>query len=451
MLDRRPALIRGLVGVVCIILSLFPAVAGAAEGRYSAIDRAIRETATDIDKLRFNEDVTRVEGLLRQVIAAATPEAQIKDRDISSRLALLDGLKQARSAAISGQTLVTLRRLVDCLTLVVALQRLQESRVAEGSDQLAGLRKFLWDDLMERGNGRSLSSVPVLSTEATSGIPLHRQFFFEDGTLSAFELVGDPKEYDARWVETKFKRASTSVMTTLDEPLPPNDKAGRPWRFVLLAVPRNETDSYEFEATLSDQSSRLSALAIAPVIAESADQKRPTMKVPAIRLAGQIDNPGTMSLIELSSRAEICVLPGTAAGNARAVKAAIANALNIASELARSFAVAPLARADELTLPFPVFAASAEEKPYGARRAIRTWDIQTNSLVDVTADDVMELRGTTNTGWGKFSIERLPATIWVPMANTTPVEAGLSRLDGDQGKKPQPVKKKQPEGTPKRQ
>ncbi|HEV7599428.1 MAG TPA: hypothetical protein VGO49_04115 [Bradyrhizobium sp.] len=454
MRDRSQARGSGTLVVVCLILSLFAGAAGAAEGRYSAVDRAIRETASDIEKPRFNEDVTRVESLLRQIIAAATPETQIKERDISSRLALVDGLKQARSAATSGQILIAIRRLVDCLNLVAALQRLQDSRAAEGSDQLAALQKFLWDDLTARGNGGALPGAQVLSTEAT-GILLHRQFFLDDGSISAFELVGDPKENDARWVETRFKRASTSVMGALDQLLQSSDKVGRrtyPWRFALLAIPKNETESSEFEAALSDQSSRLSAQAIAPVIAESADQKRPTMKVPAIRLAGQVGNrcAGALSLIELASRAEICLLPGTAGANLRTVKSAISSALGVASELARTVAAPPRARADELTLPFPVFTASAEENPYAPRRALRVWDIQTNSVVDLAADDAMDLRGTTNTGWGKFSVARLATTIWLFMANATPVEVVPPVPDDDQGKKPQPVRKPQPEGIPKR-
>ncbi|MEA2941605.1 MAG: hypothetical protein QOD09_2134 [Bradyrhizobium sp.] len=455
MRDRLRALHGVTRVVVCLILSLFAAAAGAAEGRYSAVDRAIRETAADIEKPRFNEDVTRVEGLLRQIIAAATPETQIKDRDISSRLALLDGLKQARAAATSGQTLIAIRKLVDCLNLVVVLQRLQDSHGAEGSDQLAALQKFLWDDLTVRGNGATLPGAQVLSAEAT-GTLLHRQFFLDDGTVLAFELVGDPKWYDAQWVETRFKRASASVMTVLDELLPPNEKAGRrayPWRFALLAIPKNEAESGEFETALSDQTSRLAAQAIAPVIAESADQKRPTMKVPAIRLPPQVGNrcAGSLSLIEFGSRAEICLLPSAAGANPRAVKSAISSALGVASELARTFAAPPLARADELALPFPVFTDSAEEKPYAPRRALQAWDIQTKAAVDVTAADVINLRGTTNTGWGKFSVARLPATIWLFMANATPVEGTPpAERDDDQGKKPQPVKKPQPEGIPKK-
>jgi hypothetical protein len=419
-----------MAALMCFVGYFMLSASATLANQYSYVDVAISDAIADLDRATFDEKVAHVEELLRNVITSAHSNQQIKEKDISSRLALLEGVKQAKNEGISGKTLGVLQKLVNCLDLVEALEALQEKRIVDGSDRLAAIRRQLWQELQRRGNGAAFA-YPFILSRSVKGTLLHRWYGYADQHLTAFELIGNAGTSGARWEEVRLPHISATTAQVIGElrfdRMSTNSMTGRP-AFLLLAMPGNEEDAYKFEGAFVSILPLLAMHGVIPVVLESTDQRRPIMAVPAVRIAAAPNPPEyALSLVYLNKDVEISMLMSIKGSNQRSIGNAALQAAALADEIELAFkedsyystsALLPMLPSVEVPFSNDLIAL---QRLYAPQRVLSVIDTLSGSSVELMVDDTLELESLFTNKWGKFQIARLGVSVWVPLDRVRPI------------------------------
>jgi hypothetical protein len=439
---RQGCVIFHLFSICFLWLMLwYPSKSTAAENRYAAVDHVLDDISAHLQSNSIDEDVERVERLLREAINASTPVSQIKERDITARLSLLEGLKQARSAVQSSKSLIALRKIVDCLYLVQALRQLQEAQLAEGSDQLSAIQATLWGDLKQYGNGSKLKGDQIFAESSTS-VLLHRTFLSENGSLSSFELVGSPKNHEARWIETRFPTIGEVLSEPIEQAIRVTGKGLLRWRFALVAAPGNEQESAEMRTAILQQIGLLRTQAILPLIVEPPDQKHPILDLPVMKISGSIGSLKLegLSLVDLESKANVRLTSIGGLVIRRNVNASVAVASSVASEINPKNSRAEDAELQLPALPLPTYREKVDDKTFAPTRHIRAGEVDSSTLVDLAPEEPIELEGVTSTNWGRFYVPGQGSSVWISLRDVatkererTPDDAKRPLEEGNEG------------------
>ncbi len=434
-------LIAQSVFVVGVLVVCTAGTRASPSTRYSAVDLAIVDVIQNLAGADFASHIARVENLLRSVITSAGDGKMIKEADVSARLSLLDGFKQVRFADEHGEALSALRKLVDCLDLANSLQLSSESGIVEGSENLIKVRSGVWTELTKRGNG----GLPFgHSLGSPNGVLVHREFSVVKEQIAAFELIGTPSDYRARWEERIIRRPQADSLQQVKALLAPNaanPSENRRWPLALVFTPKTERDAFLIEDELETSEAALADHGIAPILVATPDQRRPILRVPTVTTnlsdASAMENGA--SLIWTSSGQELWSSRRSTGISREAVKESTRVALALSTEISKALSE-PLLSHDSLsTLLLRVINQASSDKRFSVKHSGTFLGLDGEN-VSVADDERLELEALTNNGWGRYRIKDSNTSVWIPLNNVQ--EARLTPKKEGSGKHMVPPSKK---------